>query len=332
MSYAVPALPSTPDILMSSLGLEDDYAPSKSVYNADSDSGWSSDSESESEDTLSLNNDHVKDTGAAKKHEEDSTPTQASPKEPEWSFYERESLPIGVKLLNFLIEDAGLTLRRDEPANKEYPSLRIPPSFKKYDAVYITVQVFNSATQVYMRVPNPKTKPLQYKRSENQHGMFVKPKDTDIISFKKKCTDKTSGKDVAFELGKKFLSFTEKGETPQFVFVITPCSKTGYIKDKSVRSETFRVFSKRQERYLNHKNKRKRKHTEIAKRDTDIRDAKLTLSSLKEQALHFQFANEAMERFKSEMRSMAEHLENDTAKLAILFALRDSEGSEIATL
>ena len=78
MSYSVPALPSTPDILMSSTGLEDDCGPSRGVYNANSDSGWSSDSESESEDNLPLNNDNV---GAAKKHEEDSTPTQACPQE-----------------------------------------------------------------------------------------------------------------------------------------------------------------------------------------------------------------------------------------------------------
>ena len=178
-----------------------------------------------------------------------------------------------------------------------------------------------------MRTPDIKSKGLQYTRLQN--GLVVQPKGT--VHFKKKCLDKRTKKDLAFELGKSYLSHTG-GITPQFIFVAVPFEDGAYVQSKAFRSPAFRVFSKRQERFLEHNHKRQKKNVEIEKLDTDIHDAETTLRCLAQELQRQTFMEREMANFFNEIRSNVHRIKDATAKTALQYALRQIELSEVAIL
>lgn len=244
---------------------------------------------------------------------------------PLWTQDNLESLSIQLKLINYIEDETGYALFRCEPANKCYPGIAFGNT--TLSKVHLSVHLFNSTSHVQMRTPDIKSKSLEYSRLQN--GLVVNPKGT--IHFKKKCLDKRTKRDLAFELGKSYLSHTG-GITPQFVFVAVPIENGAYVKSKAFRSPPFRVFSKRQERFLDHKHKRHRKNVEIEKLDTDIIDAETTLRSLEQELQRQTFMNREMVMFFNEIRSNVHLIKDATAKTALQYAVREIETSETAKL
>lgn len=282
---------------------------------SDSDSGWSS--EDEWNDSA-----HVE-------------PVQSRPevprvniedaKVPVWPQDRLESLPVQLSLIHFIHDETGHALFRCEPANKHYPGISFDQA--RSSKAHVSVRLFNSKSQVQMRTPDIKTKGLEYIRTKS--GIIVDSKGT--IHFKKKCLDKHTKKDLAFELGKSYLSHTG-GITPQFVFVAVPFENGAYAQDKAFRSPPFRVFSKRQERFLQHKHKRQKTNVEIEKLNTDIDDAETTKRSLTQELRRLKFMSRENQVFFDEMRNMLHLIQNPTVKTALQYALRQDKSTEVATL
>jgi len=281
----------------------------------DSGSGWSSDEESDdsaSHDAL------PRVPEAAQNRIEDATV-------PTWSWAALDQMPETLTLVNFVQQIWGYALFRCEPANKQYPGIAFGAT--TFEKAHVSVHLKNSKSSVTMRTPEVKTKGLEYTRLES--GLVVRPEG--VIHFKKKCLDKKTKKDLAFELGKRYLSFTGEN-TPEFVFVVVPFENGAYAPNKAFRSPAFHVFSKRQARFLQHKHKRQKKNVEIEQMDTDIHDAETTLRSLEETLDRHVVANQQMNAFFDEMRADIHRITNETAKTALEYALRHVQSSELATL
>ena len=244
---------------------------------------------------------------------------------PSWTQDKLESLPIQLTLINYVEDETGYALFRCEPANKCYPGIAFGAT--SVGQVHLTVHLLNSTSHVQMRTPDIKTKRLPHTRVQN--GLVFGTKGS--IHFKKKCLDKQTKKDIAFELGKSYLSHTG-GITPQFVFVAVPFENGSYVKSKAFRSPAFRVFSKRQERFLEHIQKRQKKNVEIEKLDTDILDAETTLRCLAQELQRQTFMDHEMVKFFNEIRSNVDRITDPTAKTALQYALRHIESSEVANL
>lgn len=295
---------------------------STQALGSDSDSGWSSDDDWVDSDSYGTLSSAVQPSNAERKVEsvrmEDATP-------PVFSMEQTELLPNGLSLVNYVEDETGYALYRCEPANKMYPGVSFVDAgdFK----VCLSVQLYNSKSRVQMRTPDIKTKGMKYSRTEN--GILLKSSGT--IHFKKKCLDKKTKKDLAFELGKSYLSHTS-GITPQFLFIAVPFKNGRYIKEEAFRSPPFRVYSKRQERFLQHKHKRQKKNVEVQKLDTDIHDAETTLRALQQELSHQEFIKREMETFFNEMRRDISGVGNETARTALEYALRQAVHTEIATL
>lgn len=284
--------------------------PNDPNYDSESD-GWSSDDESPPESSVS-------------------PPVQVAATQaplPPLTMSEREKLKSTLKLENFIQNEGGYTLYRCEPANQKNPTLTGLSSLKQFDKVHVAVHVFNSEESVFMRTPDMKNKYIKYERHED--GLLVDPKTVDAIRFKKKCQDKL-GNDSGFELGKGYMSHTA-GATPQFVFVVTPFSN-GYIKSQAIRSTPFRVLSKRQERFLQPKQKRRRVNVDLQKYDTDIRNAKTTHNMLESDLRRANIVHSAMRNFFAELRNHVDHVQDETTRLALQFALRCSNEPETASM
>ena len=239
---------------------------------------------------------------------------------PVFNLDQRQALPIKIPLTNFIQEPSGKSLYRCEPANRKYPGIDLS-KYKDYTAVYLSIMLLNSSENVLMRVPDFKTKNIDFLRRENI--MFLKPQE-ECIHFKKKCVDKVTKKDIAFELGKGFLSHTF-GSTPQFIFIAIPYKDGKFEMSHVGRSEVFHVFSKRQDRFLEHSNKRQKKNTEIEKLDTDIQDAETTLNSLFDRNNRLTQMNAQYHKFYTSIQSQISGVIDDTVKLALQYALRIDE-------
>ena len=239
---------------------------------------------------------------------------------PVFNLDQRQAMPIKIPLTHFIQEPSGKSLYRCEPANKKYPGINLS-IYKDYTAVYLSVMLLNSSENVLMRVPDFKTKNIDFLRRENI--MFLKPRE-ECIHFKKKCVDKVTKKDIAFELGKGFLSHT-LGSTPQFIFIAIPYKDGKFEMSRIGRSEAFHVFSKRQDRFLEHSNKRQKKNTEIEKLDTDIQDAETTLHSLINTNNRLTQMNAQYRHFYTSIQNQINDVSDDTVKLALQYALRMDE-------
>lgn len=246
---------------------------------------------------------------------------------PTWSMQERECIPELLKLENFVVDASGISLYRCEPAKKQNPTLKGLECLSEYSQVVVFIYLLNSAECVPMRTPDSKKKELNHCRLDG--GIQLCPSKVHSVRFKKKCQDK-SGNDLAFELGKGFMSHTA-GTTPQFIFVAVPYSN-GYIMNKAVRSPAFKVFSKRQERFLEPTQKKRRKNAEIQKLDTDIENAMTTFGTLEQDLRHANFIHSAMKSFFEQMRDQVENVEDETARVALAFALRCAQTPETASM
>lgn len=253
--------------------------------------------------------------------------TEGVEERPTWSMEERESIPKLLSLENFVVNESGNSLYRCEPAKKKNPTLNGLDCLASHSKVVVFICLLNSTVSVPMRTPDSKTKRLNSTRLDG--GIVINPSDIGAIRFKKKCQDK-AGNDLAFELGKGFMSHTA-GATPQFIFVAVPY-QNGYLKDKAVRSPAFKVFSKRQERFLEPKQKKRRKNAEIQKLDTDIGNAKTTFDALEQELRHADFIHGAMKSFFEKLRGQVACIEDETARIALEFALRSTEEPETASM
>jgi len=184
-------------------------------------------------------------------------------------------IPVSDMLVNFVHDANGNTLYRDEPVKKEYPALRLSNKMSQFQKVFVCISLFfENSQRVLVRVPDIKSKTIFRLRREN--GIFISPSDLEKshLYFKKKCVNKKTGQDNAFELGINYSSHTN-GVPSQFVFVLIPFHNGKLAMDSAERSEKFYVKSKRQERFLNtNSNKRIKKSTEALKIETDIQSAK----------------------------------------------------------
>ena len=239
---------------------------------------------------------------------------------PVFNFNQRESIPLKIQLAHFVQEPSGKSLYRCEPANKKYPGIDLSV-YKDFTAVYLSIMLLNSTENVFMRIPDFKSKNIDFLRRENI--MFLKPRE-ECIYFKKKCVDKVSKKDIAFELGKGFLSHT-LGSTPQFIFIAIPYKDGKFEMSHIGRSEAFHVFSKRQDRFLEHSNKRQKKNTEIEKLDTDIQDAESTLNVLQQKNRRLTQMNAQYKNFYKDLQKQMDKIADGTVKIALQYALRSEE-------
>ena len=250
-----------------------------------------------------------------------------------WTVAEREKMPQNLHLTNFVEKDGVITLYRCEAAKGKNPKVS-GMSAQPFQHIHIFICLFNSAECIFMRTPDVKKNcqkpPFQHKRIDN--GIRFSPSansEYSEIRFKKKCQDK-QGNQTGFELGREYESYT-KGTTPQFVFIAVPYVN-GYIKEKAVRSPPFRILSKRQERFLNPTQKRRRKNTVVQKLDTDIINANSTLRMVQNDLRHQKFVNSAMQNFFAHLGTLTGHLQNETAKISIDFALRKKQVVETASM
>lgn len=184
-------------------------------------------------------------------------------------------IPVSDTLVNFVRDSNGNTLYRDEPVNKEYPGLRFSNKMSQFKNVFVYISLFfENCQRVRVRVPDLKSK--KSFRLRRERGVFIAPSDLggSPLHFKKKCVNKTTGLDAAFELGINYSSHTN-GVPSQFVFVLIPFHNGKLALDSAERSEKFYVKSKRQQRFLTtNGSKRIKKSTESLKIETDIQSAK----------------------------------------------------------
>jgi hypothetical protein len=249
---------------------------------------------------------------------------------PTYSKAEREKMPTTLQLLNVIKTKNTFCLYRCEPANKKYPGIRIPSSFAGVGAVMVSIELHNAVGEpVRTRLPNFKSKGLTSTRRKDV-VFIVRPK-TDIIYFKKKCQDKYSGNDAAFELGGGFSSHT--GEiTPQFTIVMTPFVKGEIVLERAVRTPKFHVFSKRQDRHTVRTKKRHKKNTEILKMDTNIREATTTLEALKQELSGLRHRTKTAERINVQIRQMAEGLLDGPIKIALMYGTRTQQSNNFISV
>jgi len=249
---------------------------------------------------------------------------------PTYSKPDREAMPTTLELLNVIKTKNTLCLYRCEPANKEYPGVRIPSSFARDEAIMVSIELHNAiGTPVRTRIPNFKSKGLSSIRRENV--VFVMRPKTDTIYFKKKCQDNITKMDTAFELGGGFSSHT--GEiTPQFTIVMAPFVKGKVVTERAVRTSKFHVFSKRQDRHTASTKKRHKKNTEILKMDTNIREATITLEALKQELVRLQYRTKISENTNSRIRQMTEGLQDGPIKIGLEYGTRTQQSNNFISV
>lgn len=208
-----------------------------------------------------------------------------------------QKIPTSLEILNLVSNGPTLNLYRCEPAKQMYVGIR-SDKLRTWSNYLLQICVFNSVANfdgsysaVPVRLPDFKTKGLQFIR--RQHGpektdengsvvdtssVFVINGKTDTLFFKKKCQDKVTKKDIAFYLGKKFLSYTGN-IPPQFTIVCVPFANGKLCMDNAIRTPNFHVFSKRQDT-SGRPNKRRKKSREIATLDTNISESEIVLRQL----------------------------------------------------
>jgi len=236
------------------------------------------------------------------------------------------NLASSVEIINMENEQNGLSLYRCEPAKGNPPGIVIPVELKHYKFLHVSIHLINGTVPTHMRLPDPKKKNVLFSRCLDSDGMergaFISTIGTsDTLYFKKKCINKHSGLDTAFQLGKGFASNTG-GITPQFCIVLTPWVVNGFAQDKAVRTDRFYIFSKRQDRYLDAKKKRPRKNVEIKRLDTDIDAAESTLRILQEQFLRIRHKNIGSEQLFGRIREKLFVMDDSTTKIALTFSTR----------
>jgi len=249
---------------------------------------------------------------------------------PRFGRVDRESLSETLPMVNVVIENGVTKILRCEPAAKKYPGLQLSPYFQNSDAVLLSIHLHNATEDVIsMRVPDFKTTGLDIIRRNG--SVFIKQPKLASLHFKKKCQDKKTGQDIAFELGKGFLSHTG-GIDAQFMMVMIPFNNGRLEVERASRTCKFYVYSKRQSRYMPKKRKRHKKNTEILKLETNIREAAITLSSLEQDLVKIRYSNQTLENAVCLIRQHTSRLPDGPVKIALVHATRRSACEEVACL
>ena len=248
----------------------------------------------------------------------------------------------GVPLENFLQTPSGWALMRCESASRavhstdgtttkvvEYPGFLVSAKLRGFPYLWVTVELYNGTHKAVMRTPDLKMRPAPW-HCRRGEGLMVRTSDKMArVTFKKKCVHKPTGKDLAFELGKKYDSYTD-GATPQFVFVVVPFDGRFRVED-AVRSPKFQVKSKRQERFLQPANKRRKLNPQLAKLDTDIASARQTLKSLQAERRRLDIVASKYRGCFEQVKALIPHMHNKTLRLALAFALQDDKAEDSAS-
>jgi hypothetical protein len=286
----------------------------------DSSDGWSSDDEWEETAVASNPETNAIDTP----HSVSRTPVVSDT----LPVFEIKNLPKTLKIVNMEQEPDGLKLYRCEPAKGNPPGLILSDELQRYAFLHVSIHLLNGKVPKRMRLPDPKKKSIIICRCGQEdesglfkeHGAFISPSGLSTLFFKKKCVNKQK-LDTAFQLGKGFTS-TTGGITPQFCIVVTPWSGHHLMTEKAVRTKSFYVFSKRQDRFLKVKKKRNRKNCEIERLDTDIAAAETTLSALQEKLLRLRHKNATAAQKMNTIRDVIVTMPESTAKIALVFSTR----------
>ena len=244
---------------------------------------------------------------------------------------DRETIPMTTRLVNVPEVRGRKYIYRCEPADKKYPGVVIPENMRDSEAVLISIYVHNSVSDpVPMRLPNLKTKNVQTLRrswGENvKHSCIFLANPATLadgtVYFKKKCQDKTTGKQTAFDLGKDYLSHT-RGFDAQFTIMLIPYEKGRLVLSKASRTEVFHIESKRPERQHPRRNKRLKRNTEVDKINTNIREAEIALKTLRQELGRLQHHNRKYEVKSRTMKRRLSSLPDGPVKKGIAFALRN---------
>lgn len=255
-----------------------------------------------------------------------------------------EKIPETLEMLNLVNNGKKMDLYRCEPASKQYPGCH-SSDLLSVPVYLLQICLFNSALDgdgvhvfVPMRVPDFKTKGLNIVRRNQTPAdgdnscVFIVNGKTPTIHFKKKCVHKQTGKDIAFKLGKGFLSFTG-GIVPQFTIVAIPFINGKLDLLKAIRTPKFEVWSKRQERHTARTNKRHKKSSEIGKLDTNIAEAEIALNALKTKFERIRCCNRKFEVTIGTIRRRAVSLPEGASKISYEYATREiSSQSETANI
>jgi len=252
-----------------------------------------------------------------------------------------EKIPETLEILNLVDNGKKKDLYRCEPASKCYPGCSSPDLYS-HNTYLLQICLFNSAPNsdgtrgyVPMRVPDFKTKGLNFVR-RNQTPDLLDPNGITIdnscvfvtngkkstIHFKKKCVHKRTGKDIAFKLGKGFLSHTG-GIVPQFTIVVIPFVNGKLDLLKAIRTPKFEVWSKRQERHTARTNKRHKKSSEIGRLDTNIAEAEIALNALRVEHEKIRCRNRKLEVTIRTIRRRALGLPDGPSKISYEYATRE---------
>jgi hypothetical protein len=248
---------------------------------------------------------------------------------------QREKMPETLKMLNVVEANGTNCIYRCEPANKKYPGVQIPDDLKGNEAIMFTIELDNAVQEpVRTRLPNFKGKGVSFTRRQSPNQwrerigqepvddvVFINAPFQDVVYFKKKCQDKETGRDAAFELGGGFSSHTAD-ITPQFTITATPFKHGKLLTDKAIRTKCFHVFSKRQDRHLVRSKKRRKINTESLKIQTDITEAEIALNVLKQSLVSVQHQNNIYTTLYTEIKNRAQTLPNGPSKTALLYATK----------
>lgn len=232
-----------------------------------------------------------------------------------------------VPLDNFHRAASGPVLYRCEPAAKKYPGFTLSAKLCAHPYLWVTVELLNGSSKASMRTPDIKTRDVWHCRRES--GVLIRTDALVAVHFKKKCVHKQTGKDMAFELGKNFESHTA-GVTPLFVFVVVPFDGR-FRHEDAVRSPPFQVLSKRQDRFLQSSNKRRKRNNHLDKLDTDIASAQRELQKLQAEKRRLNTVSAKFRECFGQIQSLIPYLNSETARLALDFALRDEQVEDSAS-
>ena len=243
---------------------------------------------------------------------------------PSFKFSELKDIRRSVALVNFVQDENGNTLFRDEPVHKKYPGIRLHSKMASYDSVLIMlVLYFENSERVAVRVPDIKTKKMVPIR--RRAGLFVSPKEisNNTVEFKKKCVDKKSGCDTAFELGVNYRSHTN-GIPSQFAFVLVPFQNGKFLTEEAGRSDKFYVKSKRQERFLpqHGRNKRPKMNTETLRIETNIKAAQDIYETLRQRLKVVQHDNAEYTKLMSSVRTVLTLMPDGPVKIGMTYGAR----------
>lgn len=238
-------------------------------------------------------------------------------------------LTSSIVLENFDQQDGSLVVNRCEPVKGNYPTFSFPTTYQQYNRVLLTTVLFHPGCEyVQVRFPDLKDK---YSLHRSHNGLWVDPSANDSFRMKKKATDKATYMDTAFRLGADF-KFHTSGLEPCFVFIATPFQNGAFLTNKTIRSKSFFVRSKRQDRYTGGPHKKRKKEKEVQKINTDIQAARSEKEVLVQQERRLRYLTSVNRHFLRQLRLKSELLPDGPVKIALMHATRPVESTEMVSL